>query len=39
VAPAQPSKRERHATTILIITAAFWMALCVLVGLAVGVVG
>lgn len=39
VAPAQPSKRERRATTIVIITAAFWMVLCLLVGLAVGLVG
>lgn len=39
VAPAQPSKRERRATTVVIITAAFWMVLCLLVGLAVGLVG
>jgi hypothetical protein len=38
-APAQPSKRERRATTIVIITAVLWMVLCLLVGLAVGLVG
>ncbi|HEY0812472.1 MAG TPA: DUF1707 domain-containing protein [Pseudonocardia sp.] len=39
VTPAQPSKRERRATTIVIITAVFWTVLCLLVGLAVGLVG
>jgi hypothetical protein len=37
--PRQPSKRERRATAILIIAAGFWMVLCLLVGLAVGLVG
>lgn len=39
VAPTQPSKRERRATTIVIIAAALWMVLCLLVGLAFGLVG
>ena len=39
VVPRQPSKRERRATAILIIAAGFWMVLCLLVGLAVGLVG
>jgi Domain of unknown function (DUF1707) len=38
-ASAQPNRRERHVATIVIIAAALWMVLCLLVGLTVGLVG
>lgn len=38
-ASAQPDRRERRVTTIVIIAAVCWMVLCLLFGLAVGLVG
>lgn len=38
VANAQPGKREQRVTAIVILAAALWVLLCLLVGLAVGLV-
>ena len=39
VVPTQPSAGERRATIAVLIAAALWIVLCLLVGLAVGLVG
>ena len=39
IAATDPSKGQRRATSIVLITAVLWMILCLLVGLTVGLVG
>lgn len=39
IASTDPSKGQQRATSIVLVAAALWMMLCLLVGLAVGLVG
>jgi hypothetical protein len=39
IASTDPSKGQQRATSIVLVTVALWMMLCLLVGLAVGLVG